>query len=106
VLGRPIDRDDVEVHVHEVVEQHDGQGRDPEVLGDEDRHLASTSSRQLGHPRDHGIHGSGSRVKTKVHVGYLVRVPGGERSRHRHRDHIGLGERRPARSLRFDPMSR
>jgi hypothetical protein len=106
VLGRSVDGDDVEVDVDQVVVEHDREGRDPEVIGDEERDDGSARSRQLRDARDHGFDGSGSRVDTKIHVGYLVGVPGGERARHRHADHIGIRERRSAGRLGLGPMSR
>jgi hypothetical protein len=106
VLGRSVDGDDVEVDVHQVVVEHDREGRDPEVIGDEERHHASARSRQLRHTRDHRFDGSGSRVDTKIHVRYLVRAPGSERPRHRHADHIGIRERRSTGLLGLGPMSR
>ena len=69
VLGRSVDGDDVEVDVDQVVVEHDREVRDPEVIGDEERHHGSARSRQLRDARDNGFDGSGSRVDAKIHVG-------------------------------------
>ena len=106
VLSRLVDQDDVEVDVHEVVVEHDGQGGNPDVLAHEERYLTSARSRKFRHPRDHSVHVIGSNIEAEVHVGELVRVTGRERSRHRHTYDSGISDSGSAGRFRLGSMSR